>query len=455
MLKFTKIKGISILLMILVIVFMMSGLAEAKKVTITWWINPWRIAPPGFPSDKSPDGEDFPKWVSEEFMKLYPEVEVNYVVVGNKEYAQKIAAAIATNTQPDLFKGPVWDSRWAKAGLLEPIDDLLTKEDWQDYYELSLEVGKIDGKHYIWPWSFGTNGMGTSMLLYTPDFEKAGVDWKSIVKKGWTMERFIEVCKKLTWDTNSDGEIDHYAISFGAKDTHNLLNFIYAMGGELTNEDESRVILNSEEAAAGLQFLIDLVGKYKVAPVGVEAMGVYDVIGNFHAHRTSMGFGGPYEIGRISRYLKSGKIEEQFYPVVAPFPHLKDRDPVAYATASGFIMFKQEDPEKKKMVAEFVRFLTNKENTALLESLKYLTARRSVNENLYMDDAYMKEQVGSYSRIMDNYGIPFFGSMEFPYAEMSKFLSAAFESAFSGTKSPQQALDDFAIEANKILEKNK
>jgi len=101
MLKFTKIKGISILLMILVMVFMMSGLAEAKKVTITWWINPWRIAPPGFPSDKSPGGEDFPKWVSEEFMKLYPEVEVNYVVVGNKEYAQKIAAAIATNTQPD------------------------------------------------------------------------------------------------------------------------------------------------------------------------------------------------------------------------------------------------------------------------------------------------------------------------------------------------------------------
>lgn len=455
MLKVSRFKHLSILLMVLFIVFMVSNLGYAGKITINWWINPWRIAPPGFPSDKSPGGEDFPKWVSEEFMKLHPEVEVNYVVVGNKEYPQKIAAAIATNTQPDLFKGPVWDSRWARAGLLESIDNYLTEEDWQDYYKLALDVGKVEGKHYIWPWSFGTNGMGTSMLLYTPDFEKAGIDWKSIVRNGWTMEEFIEVCKKLTWDTNSDGDIDHYAISFGAKDIHNLLNFIYAMGGKLTNEDETRVILNSEEAAAGLQFLIDLVDKYKVVPVGVEAMGVYDVIGNFHAHRTSMGFGGPYEIGRISRYLKDGKIEEQFYPVVAPFPHLKDRDPVAYATASGFIMFKQEDPEKKKIVVEFVRFLTNKENTALLESLQYLTARRSVNEKLYIDDAYMKEQIDSYSRIMDNYGMSFFGSKEFPFDEMSKFLKAVFESAFSGTKSSQEALDDFVNEANKILEKHK
>lgn len=448
-------KSLKVLLLCVVILGLLSGGVMAKKMTITWWINPWRIAPPGFPADQSPSSEDFPKWVSEEFMKLHPDVEVKYVVVGNKEYPQKMAAGIATRTQPDLFKGPVWDSRWAEAGLLEPVDPYLSTEDLQDVYPRAFDEGLVDGKHYIWPWNFGTNGMGTTMLLYTPDFEKAGIDWQKIVREGWTMEEFIEVCKKLTWDTDGDGTIDHYAISFGAKDPHNLLNFIYAHGGQLTNDDESAVTLNSKEAVAGLQFLVDLVNEHKVVPKGVEGMGVYDVIGNFHAHRTSIGFGGPYEIGRISRYLKSGKLAERFYPVIAPFPHVEGKDPVGYAASSGFVVFKQKDEKKREMVMEFAKFLTNKENMALLESLNYLTARRSVNEQLYQDDAYMNEQVQTFGRVMDEYGVPFFGSQEFPYSQMSKYLTAVWEASFAGTKTPEQALNDFVKEANIILKKQK
>ncbi|HPF17218.1 MAG TPA: extracellular solute-binding protein, partial [Thermotogota bacterium] len=166
-----------VLLFVVLAMFFLVSLVGAK-MTITWWINPWRIAPPGFPADQAAGSEDFPKWISEEFMKLHPDVEVKYVVVGNTEYSQKMAAAIATRTQPDLFKGPIWDSRWVEAGLLEPIDDYLTEEDWEDFYEIALDDFEVNGKHYVFPWSFGTNGMGTSMLLYTPDFEKAGVDWR-------------------------------------------------------------------------------------------------------------------------------------------------------------------------------------------------------------------------------------------------------------------------------------
>lgn len=445
-----------VLLFVVLAMFFIVSLVGAK-MTITWWINPWRIAPPGFPADQAPGSEDFPKWISEEFMKLHPDVQVNYVVVGNTEYSQKMAAAIATRTQPDLFKGPIWDSRWVDAGLLEPIDDYLTEEDWEDFYEIALDDFEVNGKHYVFPWSFGTNGMGTSMLLYTPDFERAGVDWRKIVEKGWTMEEFLEVCKKLTWDSNGDGKTDHYALSFGAKDIHNIMNFIYAYGAKLSNEDETQVYMNSPQAAEGLQFLIDLVKKHGVVPNGVEGMGVYDVIGNFHAHRTSMGFGGPYEIGRITRYYLSQKWEfsELFEPVIAPFPHVEGKDPVAYASTGGFIVFKQSDKEKRDMVMEFARFLTNKENMALLESLSYLTSRKSVNAMLYEGDEYMKAQVDVFGDIMGNYGMEFFGSQSFPWSEMEKYFTASLEAAFSGTKTPQQALDYFNEEANKILEKRK
>ncbi len=425
----------------------------SANITITWWINPWRIAPPGFPSDQAPTSEDYPKWVSEEFMRLNPGVKVEYVVVGNAEYSQKMAAAIATRTQPDFFKGPVWDSRWVRAGLLEMIDPYLTAEDWEDFYDAILEEGKIGDHYYIWPWNFGTNGMGTSMLLYTPHFEEAGIDWRKIVEEGWTMEEFVEICKKLTFDSTGDGVVDRFALSFGAKDTHNLLNFIYAFGGELTNGDETVVTFNTPEAVAGLQFLIDLVNVHRVAPRGVEAMGIYDVIGNFHAHNTSIGFGGPYEIGRIDRYLKEGRISEEFFPVVAPFPHVEGREAVAYTTGSGFIIFRQPDQAKRDMVFEFIRFLTNQENLALLETLQYVTARDSVNQTLYLDDPYMNVQVQRFSDIMAHYGRPFFGSQEFPWSQINDHFIAALEGAFSGTKSPQRALDDFVNEANRIIQR--
>jgi multiple sugar transport system substrate-binding protein len=134
---------------------------------------------------------------------------------------------------------------------------------------------------------------------------------------------------------------------------------------------------------------------------------------------------------------------------------VEGKDPVAYASTGGFVIFKQPDKEKRDMVMEFARFLTNKENMALLESLNYLTSRKSVNAMLYEGDEYMKEQVDTFGNIMGDYGMEFFGSQSFPWTEMEKYFTASLEAAFAGTKTPQEALDYFNVEANKILKKRK
>src|SRR5690625_3172633 len=59
---------------------------DDPEITLTWWLNPWRIRPPGFPADESPTGEEFPAWISEEFMKLHPNVTVEFEVVPNSGY---------------------------------------------------------------------------------------------------------------------------------------------------------------------------------------------------------------------------------------------------------------------------------------------------------------------------------------------------------------------------------
>src|SRR5690606_15032826 len=120
-----------------------------------------------------------------------------------------------------------------------------------------------------------------------------------------------------------------------------------------------------------------------------------------------------YEIGRIDRYLKEGRMPNAIDVVIAQFPHDPAVGPIAYETSGGFIVFKQEDDYKREMAMEFARFLTNTENIQLLESLLYVTARRSANALLdfadvadYTEDVSTEVQV--YQSAIDH-GVPFFG----------------------------------------------
>ncbi len=178
-------------------------------------------------------------------------------------------------------------------------------------------------------------------------------------------------------------------------------------------------------------------------------MGIYDVIGLFHQGRTAIGYGGPYEIGRIDRYVKEGQLQDAFDVHIAPYPHLPEVGQVSHHTSGGFIVFKQDDPVKREKVMEFANFLTNFENTAALKTLLYVTARKSVNEVIY-EDSKFADEVSVYMNAIEN-GIPYFGSMDINFSLAEPFLQAAFEAAFSRTKTPQEALDDFAREANRVL----
>lgn len=429
---------------------MVPALASAKEITIKWWINPWRIAPPGFPADQAPGSEDFPKWISQEFMKRHPNVKVEYEVVPNAGFDQKVAAAILSGNPPDLLRIGGFNQKWVQQRLLEPINDYLTAEDKRDFYDYALNLGKVGDNYYMFPWNNSNNGMGSSLLLNPAIFKERGVAMPALPERKWTMDQFMAAARKLSYDTNGDGVNDVYAIGMSAKmDLPNNLAWLHVFGARYFDKDETRVTLNSPEAVRGLQWMVDAVYKEKIAPPGAEGMGMYDVINLFHAKKLAIGYGGPYEIGRIDRYVKEGSLKEAFPVHIAQFPHLPEVGPVAYHTSGGFVVFRQRDEEKKKMVMEFARFLTSAENMRLLKSLLYVTARKSVNATLYEGYKFEKE-IDVYLRAIDN-GIPYFGSAEVDTTPADKYLIAAFEAAFSRSKTPKQALDDFVAEANRLI----
>ncbi len=434
----------------------LSGLAAAQpNIELTWWINPWRIITPDMQPGQTTTGEEYARYMSEQFMALHPNVTVHYELVPNAGYGEKITTAIFAGNTPDVVKDLNWNPEWAREGLLEPIDAYLTEADWEDFLPYALEKGNIDGQHYIWPWNNSNNGMGSTMLLNTEIFEERGVPLPALPDRSWTIDEFMEIAEQLTFDRDGDGTTDVYALSFAARDNENMLAWLFRFGGRLMNDEGTAFVLNSEEGVRALQLVVDLIYEHGYAPTGGEAQDVYGTIDNLHQGRAAMGYGGIYEIGRIDRYLKEGRMPNPIHVAVAPFPHDPAAGPVAYETSGGFIVFRQRDDYRREMAMELARFLTNTENIQMLESLLYITARRSANAELtfadvadYIDD--VSAEVAVYQAAIDH-GIPYFGPADLDISAAMEHFTAAMEAALSRSKTPQQALDDFVAAANRAV----
>lgn len=443
-------------LQVLVALLALSPVAAAQpQIELTWWINPWRIVTPDMPEGATATGEEYARYMSEKFMELHPNVTVRYEIVPNAGYSEKITTAIFSGTTPDVAKDLNWNPEWAREGLLEPIDPYLTDEDREDFLPYALAKGLIDGQHYIWPWNNSNNGMGSTLLLNTALFEEAGVEIPALPDRSWTIDEFLAAAEKLTMDRDGDGTTDVYAITFAARDVENMLSWLMRFGAKLVNDEGTEFVLNSEEGVRALQFIVDLIYEYGYAPRGGEALDVYGTIENLHNGRAAIGYGGIYEIGRIDRYLKEGRIANPIDVVIAPFPHDPEVGPIAYETSGGFIVFKQEDEYKREMAMEFARFLTDKENIKLLETLLYITARRSANAELTFEDVAdytgdVPTEVQVYQAAIDH-GVPFFGPSDLDISAAMEHFTAAMEAALSRSKTPQQALDDFVREANRAV----
>lgn len=409
------------------------------EITLTWWINPWRIRPPGFPADQSPTGEEFPAYVSQKFMELHPNVTVEFEVVPNTGFEEKVATAIFAGSPPDVLRW--WNPTWALDGVLEPIDPYLTDADRADFIGYTLEAGLVDGQHYLWPWNNSNNGMGSTLMLNYDAFAAAGVPLPDGLE-GWTIDEFLAVARQFK-------EAGTFAITFAAQDDINMMAWLHRFGARLMNDEGTAFTLNSPEGVRALQLVIDMIAE-GLAPAGAEGMGVYDAIDNLHAGRAAMGYGGIYEIGRIDRYVKEGRLEAPLQVVLMPFPHDPAVGPVAYQTSGGFVVFRQRDDYRRQMAMEFARFVTDTEQIRLLEDLLYVTARRSANELLTFESVQAYTDVGRQVEVYTNAidaGVPYFGPSDFDWTLVKDYFVAAMQAALSGDATAQEALDTFVAQA--------
>nr|BBH85479.1 sugar ABC transporter substrate-binding protein [Thermosporothrix sp. COM3] len=162
-------------------------------------------------------------------------VTVNWVPGTGNEYPDKVRTSLLGSNPPDVFELPNPTVDQVKAGLVVPLDDIISPV-LNDFNENALKPLRINGKIYAIKM---LNDM--SMVYYRKSlFQKAGIE-----KEPQTIDELISAAKKLSNKDmkglyiGSDGGIDALLYILG-----------WAAGSEFLTEDNKITFVNERVAGA-------------------------------------------------------------------------------------------------------------------------------------------------------------------------------------------------------------
>lgn len=309
--------------------FFLASLATLAALSVLAWKLEPRFAPSGktplvWASDDNPQRKlqiaGFNDQSRECELRLDP----------NNTGMQKVIVQSLAGVGPDLFDAssnnlPVMvaaDVAWDVTDVLKQRGVDVLKDAWPGI----LSQGVWEGRVYGVP----ANAAANALFINKKLFDQAKVPYPS---GPWTWEQFLPLAQKLTV---RDGRGKAQQFGF-LMDWWLWPQFVLQWGGTVYSDDGTRCTLDSPEAIAGIQFLHDLIYKYKVMPSPVEeaAMATQGGWGagsitQFGGNRAAMALGGRW-------WLCTLRKKEQFpelVTTVAECPHYKERVFLAYGRST-------------------------------------------------------------------------------------------------------------------------
>ncbi|GAC1467105.1 MAG: sugar ABC transporter substrate-binding protein [Ktedonobacteraceae bacterium] len=253
--------------------------------------------------------------------KAYPNITVKLETSSFNDYWDKLQTQIASNTQADIvamqsLRMPGFAARHA----LQPLQPYIAQDNnvKPDDFFPSIRDG-LSFKNQ--PYAFGYD-VGPILLYYNKDlFKAAGVPFPSSTKP-MTWDEFRALCAKLT---KAQEQQYGFVIQPGFD---SMVPWLWSGGGDYMDEAEKTSTLDSPDAKAALQFVIDLILKDKsVAPITDLANPLF-ASERFYSGKIGMIANGPWEIVNVRKGVN-------FDWDIAPLPAGKAGS-VTWVAGSGF-----------------------------------------------------------------------------------------------------------------------
>ncbi|MGB9813695.1 MAG: ABC transporter substrate-binding protein [Thermovenabulum sp.] len=337
---------------------------------------------------------DFPRWEAEngsrfgwiekkikEFEKTHPGVYI-YLKKLKWEYGMyEIRAACQAGINPDI--APVdGDYDLILKGYVEPVDEFFTREELSKYDERVLEALRVSGRLYGFPWFVTTYGIFVNKDL----FEERKVNLP--LENNWTFQDFINTAVKLTWDKNRDKKIDYYGFDFILKPGNYGFWGMLTMDGAKFFDEKGNFVLNTKEGLSALKKISEAFKQYNIFPPEAGDRDENRLWSNFaEKKKVAMTLIGNWAIPLLEKRKLDNKgfdYEMIFYPKGESQAH-----PIA--VVSGYAILKQQDENKKKICAEFLKFITSEKEQENLIKYGVLPSIKNLQEKAALENEFLKK----------------------------------------------------------------
>lgn len=381
------------------------------------------------------------------------------------EYAtlnQKIAAAVFAEIPPHISQ--VYETWTLK---LKNEEAVVALDKYIDSAEVGIDKNDIvpallrnvtmnDGKIYSMPFNKSIPALYYNKRLFAAaglDPEKPPVTWND----------FIEYGKKLTmlehkgfffneYTNFEDYEKVHGQGSFPPRGLKNTVviwgnafisdpwsfeNYIFQNGGRILSEDGKKAVINSPEAVAAAEYLVDKMKKHRFAlrTSGREHQN------EFVAERVAM-----IEGTIVSKVFMQSKLRFPFGMAAIPYSKVN----TSVLSGTNVAIFSYFSEAEILAAWKFIKWFTDTDQTARwgIETT-YMPVRKSAYRTEKVKEAIRKDPNMKVALTMlENID---FEPQVAPWFECRAILGKATEALVLSDKTPKQILDDAVAEMNEVL----
>jgi multiple sugar transport system substrate-binding protein len=379
-----------------------------------------------------------------EYMEANPNVSIEHQTVDFAELLNRITTGQLGGQAPDMYHFyNLWLPDFAQSQLLAtPPDDVISD------IQAAYPEGTIGGSSYndqVWGYPTEVN---VWQLLYNKQmYEEAGIDAPPA-----TWDEFKDAATKLT-QKDASGEVTRAGMLFfhtwDSGVVHPWTSLLWSNGGEYVSEDLTEALFNATEGLETLQLQLDMLNDG-------SAMSGLDADNIFHAGQTAMAIMANFT-GASLRAGMQGGIENVG---VAPIPHTEGNTSTAlqYQWLWGVGNTSQQAEESWR----FLTWLNSPREggatpaavggasspmgdflTSALNAIPGRTSDQEAHEDV-VNDPFVGPFVEALKTSRSEPLIP--GAQE-----IKTTLQTQIESAWFGQKSAEDALNEAADAANRIL----
>lgn len=302
------------------------------------------------------------------------DVDVEAIQIPYEGYIAQVTAMMQNGQSPDVGYLPGLQAPlWAQEGKLLDLTDLIQNDPL-------LSTTLLASRYYYAPGKVaGVNtAVEATLLFYNKAlFDAAGVPYPpSDPAKAWTWDEFVAAAQKLTSDVNGKhpGEegfdpetIRTYGIAFDKTfEGWTFYPFIFSNGGQLVNEDGTRLLLDSPEATEAMQKMADLMWVQHVAPTPMQDQNLPGYVTMLQTGNLAMHISGHWSL------LDYASVEDLPFGV-AVLPKFKE--PVTVVLGSPTVIFAAT--QNKDAAIRFYKFHNNPEAVDLFARGLWMPLQRA------------------------------------------------------------------------------